>query len=106
MVLNKYPVIPHHFILTTKTYKSQTDKLEEDDLKVTYACLREWEPGRLFAFFNSGEQSGATQGHRHIQFLPIEQMYGEREEDSWVPLIDLMHEHKSEIQGSSRLSTR
>jgi ATP adenylyltransferase len=39
--------------------------------------LREWErtskePGtnKLFAFFNCGSESGASQSHRHIQFLP------------------------------------
>lgn len=29
---------------------------------------------QLFAFFNSGKHSGASQPHRHIQFLPVEEM--------------------------------
>lgn len=28
----------------------------------------------LFGFFNSGEHSGASQPHRHIQFLPVASM--------------------------------
>lgn len=88
-MLNKYPVIPEHFILATKEYKNQTDKLEDDDLAMTYACLRAWEPGLLFAFFNSGEHSGASQGHRHVQFLPKDQIQREGVSE-WTPLIDLM----------------
>lgn len=64
LVLNKYPVIPHHFILATKSNKEQTHMLEANDLVATHACLRSWEDGGeggLFAFFNSGDHSGASQ---------------------------------------------
>ncbi|KAH8701049.1 ATP adenylyltransferase-domain-containing protein [Talaromyces proteolyticus] len=123
LVLNKFPVIPNHFILATKSFRPQTDILEKDDLEVTFACLREWrgedldiqdddrekrhQKGaaassgrRLFAFFNSGEESGASQPHRHLQFLPVEDMRGQElssssssssssfSASSWVPLID------------------
>jgi ATP adenylyltransferase len=74
LILNKFPVIPQHFIVATIPYKEQTQLLEVEDLQVTYACLKAWEvktPGygparRLFAFFNSGEHSGASQSHRHV----------------------------------------
>ena len=74
LVLNKYPVIPQHSILATIPYKEQTDLLDIEDLEVTYACLKAWEADsagstperRLFAFFNSGEHSGASQAHRHV----------------------------------------
>ncbi|KAK2793709.1 bifunctional AP-4-A phosphorylase/ADP sulfurylase [Onygenales sp. PD_12] len=126
LVLNKFPVIPNHFILATTLFKPQTDLLERDDLMVTFQCLKAWEGGRqrrrddgdgdededgddgavdgdggggagaggrrLFAFFNSGEHSGASQPHRHLQFLPVEWMgrgegEGEGEGDGWRPLI-------------------
>lgn len=96
LVLNKYPVIPNHFILATKASKPQTGLLEEDDVSLTYACLKAWEsqsgaerPGRLFAFFNSGEHSGASQVHRHLQFLPVEDMRGSTDE-AWNLLLDRM----------------
>ncbi|GAB7357701.1 hypothetical protein MBLNU459_g0368t1 [Dothideomycetes sp. NU459] len=94
LVLNKYPVIPQHFILATKSNKEQTHMLEPDDLAATHACLRSWEDGgggRLFAFFNSGDHSGASQAHRHIQFLPVDQMKrnGGGGAD-WKPLIEQM----------------
>ena len=134
LVLNKYPVIPNHFILATKESKPQTGLLEVDDLWVAWECLRAWEgsteagpergesrrragnedvgvgdgearaKGRLFAFFNSGEHSGASQAHRHLQFLPVEDMTpseppstisesGEQEEGKkkWELLIDTMN---------------
>ncbi len=76
LVLNKFPVIPDHFILATKVFKQQTDLLEEDDLVAAYQCLRAYkEVGEeLFGFFNSGEHSGASQPHRHIQFIPVRSM--------------------------------
>ncbi|KAK2758670.1 bifunctional AP-4-A phosphorylase/ADP sulfurylase [Arachnomyces sp. PD_36] len=96
LVLNKFPVIPNHFILATKAFKPQTGFLEKDDLMVSFSCLKAWETEaaqkdgskRLFAFFNSGEHSGASQPHRHLQFLPVEDMMQEADPQSWRPLID------------------
>ena len=78
-MLNKYPVIPQHFILATITYREQTQLLDVEDLEVAYACLKAWEADsagstpekRLFAFFNSGEHSGASQAHRHVCITPL-----------------------------------
>lgn len=95
-MLNKFPVIPNHFILATKSWKAQTDILEKDDLAAAYSCVKEWgsqsdgpESKRLFAFFNSGDESGASQPHRHLQFLPIEAM-AQGDSGSWQPLIDVV----------------
>lgn len=76
LVLNKFPVIPDHFILATREYKEQTDLLEKDDLAAAYKCLESYRENgeELFGFFNSGEHSGASQPHRHIQFLPVDSM--------------------------------
>ncbi|KAG5301003.1 Ap4A phosphorylase II [Histoplasma ohiense] len=94
LVLNKFPVISDHFILATKAYKPQTDLLEKEDLQATFECLKAWQTHggpagskRLFAFFNCGEHSGASQPHRHLQFLPVERM-AQPDDGSWKPLID------------------
>lgn len=96
LILNKFPVINNHFIIATKANKPQTAVLEEDDLGMTYACLRAWNDRqhdqaskRLFSFFNSGEHSGASQPHRHLQFLPFEDMLG-NENNHFDLLIDRM----------------
>jgi sulfate adenylyltransferase (ADP) / ATP adenylyltransferase len=91
LVLNKFPVIPNHFILATKSFKDQTDPLEQDDLEAAYACLKAYRDNgeELFGFFNSGDLSGASQPHRHIQFLPVESMRnGIEESDKWDVLAD------------------
>lgn len=86
LVLNKFAVVPEHFILATTEFKHQTHVLEPSDLEATLACIDTYEQARkggqadrhtqdgLFAFFNSGEHSGASQPHRHIQLLPVSRM--------------------------------
>ncbi|KAK4083632.1 uncharacterized protein Triagg1_1294 [Trichoderma aggressivum f. europaeum] len=89
LVLNKFAVVPEHFILATKEYKLQTHLLEESDLEATLACIDAYEQAKqdgassspkeskddgLFAFFNGGQHSGASQPHRHIQLLPVSRM--------------------------------
>jgi ATP adenylyltransferase len=99
--LNKFPIIAEHFILATKSNKKQKHELEQDDLEATYACLKAWQDGtgskqkRLFAFFNSGEHSGASQPHRHLQFLPVENMRDGEATSSWDLLIDLILSSKN-----------
>ncbi|KAF2031284.1 Ap4A phosphorylase-like protein II [Setomelanomma holmii] len=101
LVLNKFPIIAEHFILATKLNKRQTNVLERDDLEVTYACLEAWEAEqdsqqrRLYAFFNSGEHSGASQPHRHLQFLPLESMREGDATSGWDLLIDLILSSKN-----------
>lgn len=93
IVLNKFPIIKNHFILSTISWKSQTALLDPEDLAVTHALLQKWPDsnvnGSLFAFFNSGPDSGASQPHRHIQFLPIEDMMTpETKSTGWRPAIE------------------
>ncbi|KAF2814604.1 putative bis-tetraphosphatase [Mytilinidion resinicola] len=108
LVLNKFPVIVNHFILATKENKPQTHMLEEGDLDATYACLKAWEQEHsvqksqgLFAFFNSGEHSGASQPHRHLQFLPVESMRNGEASAGWDPLIDIIASSPDSSQTSS-----
>jgi ATP adenylyltransferase len=91
LVLNKFPVIPDHFILATKDYKEQTHLLEELDLVTAHSCLKAYHDDgeELFGFYNSGEHSGASQPHRHIQFLPVDSMRSSmNDERSWNVLAD------------------
>ena len=90
LVLNKFAIVPEHFILATKDFKEQTHLLEEDDLGVAIACLQAWKMhGKgLFAFFNSGEHSGASQPHRHLQFLPVDAMMEGITGGEWRLLTD------------------
>lgn len=86
--------MPEHFLLITKHFKPQTHLLEAGDLAAAYACVESYrEHGQeLFAFFNSGEHSGASQPHRHLQMLPVGRMRdglgGEDDGRGWQVLAD------------------
>ena len=75
IVLNKYPIICQRFILSTIAYKGQDMLLEKSDLDMVYSSMKAWETTkvnepptkRLFAFYNSGPHSGASQRHRHVR---------------------------------------
>ena len=107
LVLNKFAIVPEHFILATTEFKPQTHVLEESDLEATFACIEAYEAARrkdeergerdgelgggdgLFAFFNCGPHSGASQPHRHIQLLPIARIKDGLEHDTqWSLLTD------------------
>ncbi|KAF8274482.1 hypothetical protein EI94DRAFT_687821 [Lactarius quietus] len=72
VLLNKYSVVEEHFLLITKEFQSQKSPLDPSDLVQAYQLLRAArKTGKhLFAFYNCGDQSGASQVHKHLQFLP------------------------------------
>ncbi|KAL5523889.1 hypothetical protein ACEPAG_8062 [Sanghuangporus baumii] len=74
ILLNKYSVVPGHFLMVTKEYKSQASPLFPGELVQTYLLLdAARRVGKdFFAFYNCGDVSGASQPHKHIQFLPVE----------------------------------
>ncbi|KAJ2894202.1 inositol phospholipid synthesis protein Scs3p [Zalerion maritima] len=76
LVLNKFAITPGHSILATTENKPQSYLLEAADFSAVAACLRAYkERGEeLYVFFNSGQHSGASQPHRHLQLLPVEEM--------------------------------
>ncbi|KAK9448451.1 ATP adenylyltransferase-domain-containing protein [Limtongia smithiae] len=76
-ILNKFSIIPHHFLLITKSFESQNAPLSEEDLEATWACLQPTiDRGmRTLAFYNCGEASGASQSHRHVQFIPVPEQF-------------------------------
>lgn len=78
VLLNKYSVIPRHFLLVTKEFQSQVSPLVPSELVQTYlllsAALKLGQ--KFFAFYNCGGNSGATQPHKHIQFIPLDSQDG------------------------------
>ncbi|KAG2342474.1 hypothetical protein BDR05DRAFT_1060214 [Suillus weaverae] len=74
VLLNKYSVVPHHFLLVTKEFMPQTSPLLPHDLVQTYLLLLAARKARknYFAFYNCGSNSGASQNHKHIQFIEVE----------------------------------
>ncbi|KAJ7647046.1 ATP adenylyltransferase-domain-containing protein [Roridomyces roridus] len=74
VLLNKYSVVPQHFLLVTKEFRSQASPLMPPDLVQTYMLLAAARKAHqnLFSFFNCGDLSGASQAHKHVQFIPLE----------------------------------
>lgn len=72
IVLNKFPVIPYHFLLVTKEFESQNSPLTPSQLYDTFCLLvhlKQKDSKNWFAFYNCGSESGASQPHKHVQFL-------------------------------------
>jgi len=72
VILNKFPVISPHLLLCTKQYHDQREHLTEDDcaaLEAVAAAAYGAGDGPL-CFYNCGENSGASQGHKHVQLVP------------------------------------
>ncbi|OCH91438.1 hypothetical protein OBBRIDRAFT_818769 [Obba rivulosa] len=74
VLFNKYSVVPHHILLVTKVFHSQTAPLLPPDLVQAYLLLDAARKAgrRFFAFYNCGDRSGASQPHKHLQLVPIE----------------------------------
>ncbi|KAF8070670.1 ATP adenylyltransferase-domain-containing protein [Lyophyllum atratum] len=74
VLLNKYAIVPNHFLLVTKEFQLQSSPLLPSDLVQAYMMLiaAQKTGQRFFAFYNCGEHSGASQPHKHIQFIPAE----------------------------------
>lgn len=86
-MLNKFAVVPEHFILATTAFLPQTHVLQQADLEATLAAIEAYGKGELFAFFNCGPFSGASQPHRHLQLLPVARMK-DGLEGEWSVLAD------------------
>ncbi|KIM69788.1 hypothetical protein SCLCIDRAFT_1172347 [Scleroderma citrinum Foug A] len=73
VLLNKFSVVPHHFLLVTKEFQPQTSPLFPSDLVQIYQLLlaARQENRHFIAFYNCGPNSGASQSHKHVQFIEV-----------------------------------
>lgn len=74
IVYNKYPVVPRHFMILTKQFKSQKTPLSPDELIASYSVLKklkEDKDNKWFGFYNCNDESGASQPHKHMQFMTL-----------------------------------
>ncbi|KAJ2717150.1 bifunctional AP-4-A phosphorylase/ADP sulfurylase, partial [Coemansia sp. Cherry 401B] len=70
LLLNKYCVVPHHLLITTAEFRQQGEPLSELDFKAVLETIDSLS-SRNIVFYNSGEESGASQPHKHLQVLPM-----------------------------------
>lgn len=75
LVFNKFPVVDYHFLLITKQFRPQTAPLTAAELGASFEILqtlKSQDPDREWVgFYNSGDESGASQPHKHVQFMSL-----------------------------------
>lgn len=66
-ILNKYPVSERHLVLARKAFAEQLEPLELCDFEALAEIMSEC--GGL-GFHNGGAPAGASQRHKHVQWIP------------------------------------
>ncbi|TKY85407.1 hypothetical protein EX895_005569 [Sporisorium graminicola] len=73
VLLNKFCVVPQHFLLVTRTFESQDLPPSPATLALAYRVVSTHRSAatntELLAFYNCGATAGASQPHRHLQFV-------------------------------------
>lgn len=67
-LLNKFNVIDHHLLVVTRLFEEQQALLTLADLESLWICMAEFDG---LAFYNGGEEAGASQRHKHLQMVPL-----------------------------------
>jgi ATP adenylyltransferase len=67
-LLNKFNVVDHHLLLVTREYESQDTWLTNADFEALAHCLQTIHG---FGFYNGGRAAGASQHHKHLQYIPL-----------------------------------
>jgi ATP adenylyltransferase len=69
IILNKFPVCRHHLVLARKLFFEQLSPLELEDF-AALAAIMSTEGG--LGFYNGGAPAGASQRHKHVQWIPAD----------------------------------
>lgn len=67
VVLNKFPVIDRHLLIVTRAFEDQRAPLTQADFDALAAIVATH--GGL-GFYNGGRVAGASQSHKHLQWVP------------------------------------
>eukprot|EP01084_Bolivina_argentea_P069282 126092_1 len=81
LILNKFPVLPYHSLIISTQFIKQTNQLNAIEFNVMsnvfnsmsmYLENKQHNSSNLLVFLNSGILSGATQMHRHLHLITVE----------------------------------
>lgn len=67
-LLNKFNVMDHHLLIVTRAFEEQEALLDRQDFDAVWACMVELDG---LTFYNGGRAAGASQRHKHLQFVPL-----------------------------------
>ncbi len=68
-LLNKYNVVEHHLLIVTRSFEDQRAPLTQKDCEALLIALTELDG---LAFYNAGPVAGASQPHKHLQIIPLD----------------------------------
>jgi len=92
-LLNKFPVIPGHALVVTRSFEPQTSALSPHDYVAAVTCLMAFDG---LVFYNAGEVAGASEPHKHLQVVPLPLVSDALDAPitSWFEQIDLPFRHR------------
>lgn len=67
LVFNKFNLVDNHLVIVTNDFESQYDPVTRADLEAAWRCVVDLAG---LSFFNGGRLAGASQPHKHLQFVP------------------------------------
>ena len=67
-LLNKFTVLTDHLLIVTRDFEHQETWLSRQDFQALWACMAEFDG---LGFFNGGFVAGASQPHKHLQYVPF-----------------------------------
>ncbi len=79
-ILNKFPVSERHLVIATRAFREQLEPLDASDFAALARVLVD--AGGL-GFHNGGAPAGASQRHKHLQWIP--QADGNASLALWLP---------------------
>ena len=68
-ILNKFPVLQPHLLLITRHFEAQDALLTQANFNAAYQLMQRLD-GNGVLFYNAGPAAGASQAHRHLQWIP------------------------------------
>ena len=92
-LLNKFNVIHHHLLIVTREFEDQEKLLNMADFEAICTCMPEFQG---LAFYNGGEEAGASQKHKHLQMIPLPMGEPMGEKDPSVPMEPLFEKARFE----------
>lgn len=95
-LLNKFNVVSHHILMVTRHYESQDTWLTLRDFDALGRCLMAIDG---LGFYNGGKQAGASQHHKHLQFVPFSK------EESPLPISILIDAQRTQLTTSTVVSS-
>lgn len=67
-LLNKFNVMEEHLLIVTRAFEEQEMLLTLPDFEALWLCMAEYDG---LGFYNGGKVAGASQRHKHLQFVPV-----------------------------------